>query len=42
MRILVCGGRDFDDWHVLSTTLEGFDVAPFIIQGGCKRCRLSR
>lgn len=44
MRVLVCGGREFDDWDVLNYTLyEIFDSGlrdlndPFIIiQGGAK------
>lgn len=37
MRVLVCGGRDFDDFHLLDKTLDQIDFdneIELIIQGG--------
>lgn len=37
MRVLVCGGREFDDWDKLSWALEPFcSEHTTIIQGGAK------
>ena len=40
MRVLVCGGRDFDDWELLKTNLQnrlaGHPRNLTIIQGGAK------
>lgn len=40
MRVLVCGGREFDDWKLLSETLQfkfaGYSPNLTIIQGGAK------
>ena len=37
MRILVCGGRDFDDWELLSETLYPLLTAHCtVIEGGAK------
>lgn len=37
MRILVCGGREFDDWELLSKTLYPLLTANCtVIQGGAK------
>jgi len=40
MRILVCGGREFDDWRLFSDTLSEYDLdnqQPItIIEGGAK------
>jgi hypothetical protein len=39
MRVLVCGGRDYDDWPKLSTALHRADdkrKITVIIQGGAK------
>lgn len=35
MRVLVCGGRTFDNWRIVRGTLNKLDPAPtVIIQGG--------
>lgn len=37
MNILVCGGRDFSDYQLMSEVLSGYeDVADIIIHGGAK------
>ena len=40
MRVLVCGGREFDNWVMLSSALQAATVdcpvQPTIIQGGAK------
>jgi hypothetical protein len=33
MRVLVCGGRTFDDWALLKETLDGLEQASVIIHG---------
>lgn len=33
LRVLVCGGRDFDDYDLLSSTLDKLDI-DLIIEGG--------
>lgn len=36
MKILVCGGRDYNDYHTLSATLDKYHVATHIIHGAAK------
>ena len=40
MRALVCGGREFDNWELLSEVMESLDGGSFenltVIQGGAK------
>ena len=38
MRVLVCGGRDYEDWNVLRSTLIAFKAEhgiDLLIHGGC-------
>lgn len=35
MRILVCGGRDYNDWKVIETALEHFKPTE-LVHGGCR------
>ena len=35
MRVLVCGGRDYDDYETVCLTLKQFDIDT-IIEGGSK------
>jgi hypothetical protein len=37
MRVLVCGGRDFDDYALVANTLSGLPMRPIaIIHGGAR------
>jgi hypothetical protein len=37
-RIIVTGGRDFEDWELIYTVLERYDSSPppTLVHGGCK------
>jgi len=45
MRVLVCGGRDYDNWKRINKTMSALDKESsisLIIQGGAKGAELRR
>lgn len=43
MRILVCGGRDYDDWKTLYAALDALEKPCALIEGGARGAdRLAR
>ncbi len=36
MRVLVCGGRDFDDYKLLNATLDALPPVTFLIHGAAR------
>lgn len=36
MRVLVCGGRDFDDWPLVNRVLSYLPRPSVIVHGGCR------